>query len=85
MKRVCIFTATGVFPFPLDMLRYDTCYPHQQGDVSEIERSLDPHLGSSARQQGMQFRVTLASQIIHGPTKDRWTSFGYTVTDVTMY
>ncbi len=76
-KKVCIFTVTGSYRFPTDMLRYDCCYPQQQTDVAEIEKSL-------SREKPGPFKVTLASQIIRNPTEDRWASFGWQVTDVTM-
>ncbi len=77
MKKVCVFTVTGPYRFPLDMLRYDCCYPQQQSDIVEMERSL-------LREVIGPFKITLASQLIHSPTKDRWASFGWAVTDVTM-
>ena len=76
-KKICIFTVTGPYRFPIDMLRYDCCYPQQQIDTAAIEKSL-------LRERPGPFKVTLASQIIYNPTKDRWASFGWTVTDVTM-
>ncbi len=77
-KKICIFTVQGAYQFPIDMLRYDCCYPQQQKDIVTIERSL------ANAEQASPFKVTLASQLIHNPTKDRWASFGWQVTDVTM-
>lgn len=76
-KKVCIFTVEGAFQFPIDMLRYDCCYPQQQVDVSSIEDSYDTS-------EHKIHKVTLASQLIHNPTKDRWASFNWHVTDMTM-
>lgn len=83
-KKVCIFTVQSLFQFPIDMLRYDACYPHTQSDVAEIENASSLTSRTAARATGKQFKVTLASQLIHNLTKERWSSFGWTVTDVTL-
>ena len=87
-RKTCVFTVKGAFPFPLDMLRYDACYPHSQAAVATISETLDPHLRHQARsERGFTkdtFSVKLVSQLIVNPTKDRWESFGWKVTEVTM-
>jgi hypothetical protein len=71
-----IFHVTGSGFFPLDMLRYDSCYPHSQEDVSKISS-----LGKSSEDLG-QRTITLARRVksrIDQPRIDRWASFGWTV------
>ena len=63
------FTVSGNFPFPLDMLRYDSCWPHSGDDVAEIESSL-------SREQRRLFQIRLVG--INKPTLDRWSSFCWT-------
>lgn len=41
-KYVTHFKVEGLLGFPIDMLRYDSCYPRTQQDVSEVHASLDP-------------------------------------------
>lgn len=72
-----LFAVEGSGIFPLDMLRYDECYPHNQEDVSkmEAERIGDKNLRA----------VTL---VHYGdkwwtPTVARWSSFTWTVVDHT--
>lgn len=44
------FTVEGSLHFPLDMLRYDGCYPATQEDVNTMTNSLDPHARSNLRE-----------------------------------
>ncbi len=63
----------GRSSFPLDMLRYDACWPLRSADVYAIQ---DPiaHAGEDGRTS-----VTLAAG--HKvPTLARWASFGWHVT-----
>lgn len=73
-----IFTVTSRrMTFPIDMLRYDGCYPLTPDDVAMIDRSFD----QTERLLGYDFKVTL---VMFGrgrrePEKDRWLSFGWSV------
>lgn len=55
--------------FPLDMLRYDNCFPARQEDVSLIEHNRD------------QRQIELASvrDRLWDATEGRWASFGWPV------
>lgn len=65
------FTVEGPYPFPVDMLRYDRCWPEREGiDTGAIARALD-----SAIQR--RDRVTLIG--LDHPTEGRWRSFGWSV------
>ncbi len=71
------FEVVGDLPFPLDMLRYDSCYPDTHEDVVAIEDSFDR--GSGAVRP---HRVTLRK--LHAGKdprieKARWASFSWKV------
>ena len=61
------FTVQGRGNFPLDMLRYDSCWPADTASAMSIGRS-DP-----------ADTITLLTWGV-GITPDRWRSFGWTVT-----
>jgi hypothetical protein len=67
------FSVEGDGQFPIDMLRYDRCYPHTEHESYEIMRS---HDGESRK-----FRVKL-QRIVYSktpPTQGRWESFCWKV------
>lgn len=61
-----VFTVIGKFSFPIDMLRYDCCYPADQESVIQIMNS--QNIGTNN-----VFKVNLISD--RSPTKNRWSSF----------
>lgn len=78
------FTVEGVNPtsFPLDMLRYDACFPFDQESVAAISRSFDASQRVEAHRERKPITVTLMMVSRSGlamPTKDRWASFGWRV------
>lgn len=66
------FTVRGRGTFPFDMLRYDTCHPATAEDAIKLgEKDL------------RVVRLTMQTRTkIRVPTEDRWTSFGWTVTEI---
>jgi len=68
---------TGQQPFPIDMLRYDSCYPSSQEDAAEITHDLvpPPICGPDG------ITITLETTARNSPTPARWESFGWTVQD----
>lgn len=71
-----VFTVRGALAFPLDMLRYDACYPHSETDAHEIEGSI--------RNYGTTAPLTVTLVFHSGaskthPTGERWRSFGWEV------
>lgn len=71
------FTVEGSGRFPIDMLRYDSCYPASQADVSAITNDGGP---GQARLEPR--RVELAHTDTRKrwtPTSGRWESFGWRV------
>jgi hypothetical protein len=65
-----VFTVTGRGTFPLDMLRYDSCWPYSSEDVFKME--------SDAREQ-RSIRLVTGSD--HSPTIGRWNSFMWDAKD----
>lgn len=66
------FRMTGTGSFPLDMLRYDGCYPADGYSVGIIEHSIQ----GSVR----EWNVRLCSN--REPCIGRWASFGCTMTEI---
>lgn len=67
------FRVAGHFQFPLDMLRYDSCWPASQEDVCKLSRKAEGILD-------------LGVELLHAdrtrawkPTDGRWQSFGWRV------
>jgi hypothetical protein len=81
MAWIWKFKVTGDRAFPLDMLRYDCCYPRTSKCVEEIHASFDMSDRTQRRLAMKPFEVELIS---HNGTPEltRWTSFGWKVFDV---
>lgn len=59
--------------FPIDMLRYDSCWPYSQEDVSTMSLHLaGPRSTPTAHISGVQMFSSAKP-----PTIDRWLSFGW--------
>jgi hypothetical protein len=76
------FTVTGHGAFPLDMLRYDSCYPRTQDDVMQIERSLTDHGYQEAREVRLLRPVESKRNL---PTTARWNSFRWPILIATLH
>lgn len=73
------FTVRGAGEFPLDMLRYDRCWPNAGDDVEAIlPRYGGAALGALATRE---VRLCKFAHTKRGPyvEEGRWTSFGWTV------
>ena len=66
------FSVMGRGAFPLDMLRYDCCWPTDQASVEIIR--------NSPNTDDLQ-QVDLSMIDNHRPTLPRWNSYGWTVAD----
>ena len=73
------FTVEGTYPFPVDMLRYDQCWPSRESEdsvqLSEammLRKTSDPN---------RKRRVRLTTNAINRPTVGRWESFGWKVVE----
>ncbi len=64
---------TTVHPFPLDMLRYDSCWPESGEDALRIEKSVQEH--PRERYTVTVCRHSTAKRDA-GWTPGRWQSFG---------
>jgi hypothetical protein len=72
--------------FPLDMLRYDACFPSTQSDVSTIDSTFDPAIRIEARAANKEFKVLLEHRGFKGwfPSSSRWESFGWRVKEASV-
>ena len=71
-----------IFQFPLDMLRYDSCYPDTQDDVARIITTLDPRRGAvNRKKEDLTVSVVHIGEMAWRPTDDRWKSFGWKVVE----
>jgi len=69
------YTVTGRYPFPVDMLRYDSAYPANPTAVSRINEGVtSPGVGKPFRDREV-LSIRLASH--RPPTEDRWNTFGW--------
>jgi hypothetical protein len=66
------FVVEGASPFPVDMLRYDGCWPATEADSYAIHRTfVDPY--------NERIQITLTSDQHPTATAGRWKSFGWSV------
>ena len=72
MAKYVEFTVEGAGTFPFDMLRYDACYPRTGADSTKLEPT-----------ETDKRHLVLVSRF--EPTRERWESFGWNVTDVVEY
>jgi hypothetical protein len=68
------FNVKGTRHFPIDMLRYDRCFPFSQDDAN----NLDDHTDPDPRRIGLAY---FHSQQNNRPSGARWKSFGWIVED----
>ncbi len=61
------FVVKGIGRFPIDMLRYDECYPRTSEDGIKIEQAVTGEL--------RKWEVSMCSNNRHAPTIGRWESF----------
>lgn len=72
IRKLHTFNVTGPGPFPLDMLRYDSCWP-----ATEARDSHAIGTTFTARREKGNFTIHLTG--IREPTVGRWESFGWKV------
>jgi len=76
------FVVAGRGDFPMDMLRYDECWPQDTSDASLIARSLYEGVNADGRLGEWVIRLRRFSEHKIGPTVARWESFGWKVTEI---
>ncbi len=64
-------------PFPIDMLRFDECWPASVEDSTKISNSFGFRHGRRVR-----WELTLLSMRDNVPSADRWLSFAVEVVSV---
>jgi len=64
--------------FPLDMLRYDACYPASMEDVEKLMFSM------SSERELVECVKSITLRSFQKPTDGRWKSFGWTITSKEM-
>jgi len=77
--KVYAYTVGGTLTFPLDMLRYDNCWPAMGVDVDALGNALARY---AERTHKGPLTVRMLSHKV--PTVARWESFGWSVSDVTV-
>jgi hypothetical protein len=69
------FQVTGFGSFPLDMLRYDGCYPATSEDAGLIQEHLDRNISMADRDKTPITLTHINGQAKWAPTAGRWESF----------
>lgn len=72
------FVVEGSGPFPIDMLRFDACYPCTPDDVFAISAPS----AQGPRTVALRHRIGGGEMLNAIPTKGRWASFGWHVRTV---
>lgn len=70
------FHVMGTGQFPIDMLRYDECWPKDEFDSQLIEG--EPFFDEHTRNE-LPRTINLVSDYVGAPTIRRWKSRGWTV------
>jgi hypothetical protein len=73
-KKLVRFTVKGSFRFPLDMLRYDQCWPADPTATANMEYSTE-----SRSPEGYEVELLHWADGHWTPTEGRWASFGWHV------
>ena len=82
--RFTVRPKLGYASFPVDMLRYDSCYPATGTDVQLMETMMNPDARvrrgaiREAKDRGESLGIDLITSRPFGPTAARWESFGWT-------
>ncbi len=76
------FVVEGRGHFPLDMLRYDSCWPSTQSDVAALD-----YIREDFRKPPNEKSRRVALSRCHKtkgfkPTSDRWESFGWHIVEL---
>lgn len=74
MVYIQTYSVRGVGRIPMDMLRYDSSFPHTELDASRAEDPPDVGAGGEIILAHVGHRGWL-------PTAERWSSFGWNVVD----
>ncbi len=75
-RKSVSFIVRGWGAFPLDMLRYDSCWPKGPRDV---EAMMDSELVRDEKNARLERNVELTSESPYSPNEKRWASFSWPV------
>ena len=82
--KIVKFIATGIGAFPLDMLRYDHCWPSTSDSVSKMtdegHRGIEMSMATSLGIRDARNAVMDGNAVTVG----RWNSFGWEISDVRL-
>lgn len=69
--------------FPVDMLRYDRCFPYSEQDSVKISYFLSRYIRDDVEtmREMLGKGIKLTSDHNFEPTLGRWESFGWTIVD----
>lgn len=85
---IVTFEVTGRIPFPLDMLRYDSCFPVRGEDAGMIERSFERaqrrEVLAELPERCFRVRLEHVGYSPWLPTTGRWESFLWSVDSQTV-
>lgn len=77
------FAVEGSHAFPIDMLRYDACYPDSEQDSGKVEYSDMYDSPRGSRVVWLKHRVIKHENLDNYPSP-RWPSFGWRVLPETI-
>lgn len=77
IPKLVVFTVKGTGPFPIDMLRYDGCWPYSSDDCSAVSNSLAMMYEEFSPEGRVARKITLTGYT--EPTKERWKTFMWPV------
>ena len=75
--KINTFTVVGWIKFPVDMLRYDACWPMDQESVNEMMESFAVEARMERRRSKKPFELKLNT--VGSITTERWLTFGWRV------
>lgn len=73
------FSVRGNGVFPMDMLRYDACYPNSDDSVQKIKTFGDLQAGDARETVTISLSHRHENKITSCPMVGRWHSFGWGV------
>lgn len=77
-EKLHYFIVEGTGDFPVDMLRYDACWPRFESGPTGAYNILTP---DNLKERATPRRVELVSR--RSPMRPRWSSFGWEVVEHT--
>lgn len=81
---VTTFDVNGESTFPVDMLRYDECFPSRGEDGTEMIHRIGRDVERVATAKPIKLRH-IGSSALWQPTFERWRSFGWEAGNVTRH